>query len=40
MWHVTGRKESKYLDENGIKNGKGRKDGIVYLVYPCVDEYE
>lgn len=39
MWHITGRKESKYLDENGIKNGKGKKDGIVYLVYPCVDEY-
>lgn len=39
MWHITGRKESKYLDDNGIKNGKGRQDGIVYLVYPCVDEY-
>ena len=39
MWHVTGRKESKYLDDNGIKNGKGKQDGRVYTVYPCVDEY-
>lgn len=39
MWHVTGREESKYLDDNGIKNGKGKKDGKVYLVFPCVDEY-
>lgn len=36
-WHTSGRKENKYLDENGIKYGANTKGRAVY-VQTCEDK--
>ena len=37
MWHISGRKENSYLDENGIKYATNPA-GRAAVVWPCTDQ--
>lgn len=36
-WHISGRKENSFLEDNGIKFGAG-DNGRVYYVETCEDK--